>query len=328
MINVSVVIPNFNGSAWLPGCLDALTGQSYQDFEIILVDNGSTDDSRRLLAERYPQVQVLAFGANVGFAAACNTGLRAARGRLIAFLNTDTVARPGWLAALVAALDAAPPSVGGVAAKMLRMDDPTQIDDAGDTLSWHGFAHKRGHGQPGDRFTQPEPVFVPCAGAALYRRTFLEAVDGFDGRFFAYLEDIDLALRGHLLGYGFHFVPGAEVLHKGQGSAMPPAAYVRAITRNRLLLFLKNIPLHLLIRHTGRLLYGQLYFAIAYRHPLSTLRGYVDFLGLLPHTVATHRWMRGHITISVDELDALLARESGERPLRALLWKRLGRSRP
>lgn len=326
MVNVSVVIPNFNGSAWLPGCLDALAAQTYGDFEIILVDNGSTDDSLRLVAERYPQVRVLGFGANVGFAAACNTGIRAANGEMIALLNNDTLARPGWLAALVDALGAAPSTVGGVTSKMLRMDDPAQIDDAGDTLSWHGFAHKRGHGQPADHFTEAEAVFAPCAGAALYRRSFLDVVGGFDSRFFAYLEDIDLALRGHLLGYEFEFVPAAQVLHKGHGSAMPQTAYVRAITRNRLLLFLKNIPLHLLARHVGHLLYGQLYFAIAYRRPLTVLAGYWDVLGLLPHIVKTHRWMRGHIIISVDELDALLTRETGEPPLRALLWKRLGRA--
>ena len=326
MVNVSVVIPNFNGSAWLPGCLDALAGQSFRGFEIILVDNGSTDDSLRLVAEHYPQVRVLGFGANVGFAAACNTGIRAAQGKMIALLNNDTVARPGWLAALVDALDAAPSTVGGVTSKMLRMDDPAQIDDAGDTLSWHGFAHKRGHGQPADGFTQAEAVFAPCAGAALYRRSFLDAVGGFDSQFFAYLEDIDLALRGHLAGYTFLFIPTAEVLHKGHGSAMPQAAYVRAITRNRLLLFLKNIPLHLLVRRLGHLLYGQLYFVIAYRRPLTMLAAYGDVLRLLPHVLKCHRWMRSHILISVAELDALLIRETGEPPLRNLLWKRLGRS--
>ncbi len=205
------------------------------------------------------------------------------------------------------------------------MDDPTQIDDAGDTLSWHGFAHKRGHGQPAHGFTETETVFAPCAGAALYRRAFLEEMGGFDAHFFAYLEDIDLALRGHLRGYTFWFVPEAEVLHKGHGSRMPQAAYVRAITRNRVLLFLKNIPFHLLARRFGHLLYGQLYFAIAYRRPLTVLAGYWDVLGLLPHIVKSHRWMRGHITISVAELDALLTTETGEPPLRALLWKRLGR---
>lgn len=326
MATVSIVIPNFNGSAWLPGCLDALAAQTYGDFEIILVDNGSTDDSRRLVAERYPQVRVLGFATNAGFVGACNTGIRAAQGRLIALLNTDTLARPGWLAALVHALDAAPSTVGGVTSKMLRMDDPTQIDDAGDTLSWHGFAHKRGHGQPAAQFTQAEAIFAPCAGAALYRRSFVDAVDGLDGCFFAYLEDIDLALRGHLLGYTFLFVPDAEVLHKGHGSAMPQAAYVRAITRNRLLLFLKNIPFHLLVRRVGHLLYGQIYFAIAYRRPLTVLAAYGDVLRLLPHVLKCHRWMRSHILISVAELDTLLTRQTGEPPLRALLWKRLGRS--
>src|SRR5262249_39310360 len=157
---------------------------------------------------------------------AVNLGIRAARGEYVALLNTDTVARPDWLAALVRALDESPPETGAVASKMLSLDDASRIDDAGDALARTGAAENRGHGEPAHRFTRRDEVFSVCAGAALYRRSFLDAVRAFDARFFAYLEDVDLGLRGRLLGFRYVFEPAAEVLHKGHGSELPRADYV------------------------------------------------------------------------------------------------------
>jgi GT2 family glycosyltransferase len=322
---VSVVIPNYNGVGWLPGCLDALAAQTFRDSEVLLVDNGSTDGSVPLLRERYAHIRVIALGRNTGFAAAVNTGIRAARGEYVALLNTDTVARPGWLAALVHALDQSPADTGAVASRMLSLDDPSRIDDAGDALSWTGAAEKLGHGEPASQFTHRGEVFSVCAGAALYRRAFLEAVRGFDERFFAYLEDIDLSLRGRLLGYRYVFEPAAEVLHKGQGSALPRADYIRLVTRNRLMLFAKNVPLSLLVRHLPQLLYGQLYFLIAYRRPWASLAGYAAILPCVPHVWRERRRARGARRIDVAKLDPLLTNRMREPPLRVLLRHRLAR---
>jgi GT2 family glycosyltransferase len=324
---VSVVIPNLNGIRWLPGCLDALAAQTFRDREVLLVDNGSTDGSVALLRDRYPDVRVVALRRNTGFAPAVNLGIRAARGEYVALLNTDTVARPGWLAALVQALDESPPETGAVASKMLSLDDASRIDDAGDALSWTGAAEKRGHGEPADRFPRRDEVFSVCAGAALYRRSFLDAVGGFDERFFAYLEDVDLGLRGRLLGYRYVFEPAAEVLHKGHGSALPRADYVRLVTRNRVMLFAKSMPWSLLFKHLPRLLYGQLYFVIAYRRPVASLAGYLSLVPCLAHIRRERRRVRASCRIDVAQLDRLLATRMREPPLRVLLRHRLGRLR-
>ena len=229
-VSASVVIPNLNGARWLEGCLEGLAKQRHSGFEIIVVDNGSTDDSRDVVRRRCPDATLVALSDNHGFAAAANAGIVAARGRYIALLNNDTVPEPAWLGQLVEALDTNPPDVGAVASKMLSMDDPLIVDDAGDSLSWSGASCKLGHGEPASSYVRSTEVFSVCAGAALYRRTFLDELGGFDERFFAYLEDLDLGVRGRLAGYRYLFVPDAEVLHKGQGTGLPRPAYVRLVT--------------------------------------------------------------------------------------------------
>jgi len=325
--NVLVVIPNHNGAVWLPGCLEGLASQTYRDFEVILVDNGSTDDSVVLVRNRYPDVQVIALEHNTGFATAVNRGIGIARGQYVALLNNDAVAKPDWLAALVELADASPTEVGAIASKMLRMDDPDRVDDAGDALSWTGAAQKLGHQQPAKNFVERTEVFSVCAGAALYRQSFLKALGGFDERFFAYLEDVDLGLRGRLLGYRYLFDPTAQVLHKGQGSALSRGHYVRLITRNRLMLFLKSVPLALLVKHLPHLLYGQLYFFIAYRKPWQSLLGYTSLVSCLPHILRERRRMKGLRRIPASELDPLLTSEMSEPPLLPLRLPRWGRSR-
>jgi GT2 family glycosyltransferase len=321
---VAVVIPNWNGETWLPGCLRGLFAQDFRDFEVVLVDNGSSDNSLSFVRQSYPQVQIVSFRENRGFAVAVNAGIRAGRSEYVALLNTDTFPRPGWLSSLVETMDSSPPEVVGLASKMLNMSNPAIVDDAGDLFSWYGAARKRGHGRPASEFVQVAEIFSPCAGAALYRRSFLEELGGFDERFFAYLEDVELGLRGRLRGYRCLYVPTAEVLHQGHGSGTPHGRYVRLMTRNRLLLLAKNIPLGLLFRHAWQLVYGQFYFLVAYKKPLHSLAGYVSFLPLIPHVFRERRATMRGMKISASDLDQMLQNELGEPPLRNLIksWRR------
>lgn len=322
---VSVVIPNFNGAGFLSLCLDALEAQTFRDFEVILVDNGSTDESPAIVRKGYPDVRLISLTSNTGFASAVNTGVRASHAKYVALLNNDTVVQPDWLGALVRALDRSAPDVGAVQSLMLQLDDPGLVDDAGDILSWTGAAQKLGHGEPCARFGQPREIFSPCAGAALYRRSFLEDVGGFDDTFFAYLEDIDLGLRGRLAGYRYLFEPSAEVHHKGQGSAMPRGRYVRLSTRNRLMIFGKCVPLLLLLKHGLQLFYGQVYFFVACRKPLDSLAGYAGLVRVLPHVLRERRRIARGRQVSLPELDKMLAPTMHEPPLRSLLAGRIRR---
>jgi GT2 family glycosyltransferase len=319
-----VVIPNCNGAAWLPGCLEALAAQTFEDYEVLVVDNGSTDQSVSFLRKSHGHVRLILFERNHGFAAAVNAGIAAARGEYVALLNTDTIAGPDWLAALVRVLDGSPETTGAVASKMLSLDDPDCLDDAGDALSWTGAAEKLGHGERAQGFTYRDEVFSVCAGAALYRRSFLDAVRGFDERFFAYLEDVDLGLRGRLLGYRYVFEPSAQVLHKGHGSVLSRAHYVRLMTRNRLMLFVKNLPLSLLFKHLPQLLYGQLYFLIAYRRPAASLAGYATLLACIPHIWRERRRALASCRVDGAEIERMLTPTMREPPLRVLFRNRLG----
>jgi GT2 family glycosyltransferase len=313
---VTVIIPNWNGMAWLERCLAALHKQTLTGAVVILVDNGSTDGSLALVRKGYPTVRVIELGRNTGFAHAVNVGIRTSESPYVVLLNTDTEVHAGWLAALVTCIERAPPDVAAVSSQMLMMDDPALIDDAGDELSWYGAATKRGHARSARDFGAACEIFSPSAGASLYRRSFLQAVGGFDEDFFAYLEDVDLGLRGRLLGYRYLYEPRAQVQHKGHGSGILRTSYVELMTRNRLLLFCKNVPLALLLRQAPEILFGQIYFLLVYARPWSSLKGYASFMATLPAVCRKRREIARQMTIDRAAVSALL----GNTPPQPSLW--------
>lgn len=241
-VNVSVVIPNWNGRSWLPGCLAAIADQQRRASEVIVVDNGSSDGSLEYLRAEHPAVRILELGRNTGFAHAANQGIAAAHGELVALINTDVVLAPDWIAATSTAL-LHDPGAAAVACKMLSLEDPARVYDAGDVLRRDGACEQRGRFQRDDgRWDLPGEVFGACAGAALYRRAALRGVGGFDERYFAYLEDVDLALSLRLAGWTCRYEP-AVALHAGEGSSHQlRGAHHRLVTRNTVLLVAKWFP--------------------------------------------------------------------------------------
>lgn len=306
--SASIIIPNWNGMKWLPGCLAALQDQGRRDFEVIIVDNGSSDGSVPFIRESYPGVTVIELERNFGFSIAVNAGIRAAKGRYIILLNNDTLPEKEWLSALLLVVERSPSGVGSLASHMVSMDNPAYTDDAGDLLDWRGFATKRGHETPVSLWTTPGPVFSACAGAALYRREFIGRTGLFDEKFGSYLEDIDIGLRGNLFGFRCVFVPDAIVLHKGHGSGIPSGEYVYHITKNRIMLFVKNMPLKLLIRHTGTILLGQVYAFFVYKKPLITCRAYLYVLRNLRAILRDRAAIVPQISLTEEEIDSLLQR--------------------
>ena len=306
MEKVTVVIPNCNGMQWLSGCLKSLHNQDLLYFRIIVVDNGSTDSSVQFINSHYPQVEVIELPRNVGFAKAVNIGVEKSTTPYIAILNNDTIVYSDWLSGLLYKIESLPPDIAAISPKMLRMEDCNIVDDAGDELSWYGSATKRGYNEPSSAYGDEVEVFSPSGGASLYRREFLVETGGFDPAFFAYLEDVDLGLRGKLLGYRYLYLPTAKVLHKSHGSGIQFAHYVKLITRNRLLLFAKNVPSSLLLKHAPKLLYGQFYFFITYGHPLASLKGYWSFIINLPETTKKRRQQMKNIKIDQAEINSII----------------------
>jgi GT2 family glycosyltransferase len=234
---VAVVVPNRDGRRWLPGMLAALRAQSRPADRIVVVDDGSRDDSVRWL--RGEGVEVVQRAGSGGFAAAVNEGVRAvADCDAVALVNTDVELAGDWLARTVGALEAHG-EAGAVACKMVRMDDPGLIDDAGDALRRDGVCEQRGRGRRDTgQFDVPGEVWGACAGAALYRRAALEAVGGFDEAYGMYLEDVDLALRLRLAGWTTRYEP-AVARHAGAGSGSAVGYYV---ARNTVVLAVRWFP--------------------------------------------------------------------------------------
>jgi GT2 family glycosyltransferase len=215
-MEAAVVIPNFNGVRWLPGVLETVARQTRAPAEVLVVDDGSTDGSLALLAERFPAVRVLALGENGGFARTANAGLRAVGAEAVALVNTDVRLAPDWLERALAALR---PSDAAVATKMVDLDDPSLLYDAGDVLRRDGACEQRGRFERDTgRYDEPGEVFSACAGAALYRREAVLACGGFDERFGTYLEDVELGLRLQLAGWRCRWEPRAVAEHAGGGS--------------------------------------------------------------------------------------------------------------
>jgi GT2 family glycosyltransferase len=242
---VSVLIVNYNGQRYLDDCLTALQKQTYprDRWEVVLVDNGSSDGSVEHLRACYPWVRLVAAGQNLGFAAGNNEGYKHCRGELIALLNNDTVAEPGWLAALVEAIQA-DPKVGGVTSKILFKHEPGVINSAGLNLYRDGRGGDRGFRQPDQgQYDEPAEVFGACGASVLLRREMLEDVGFFDERFFMYCEDLDLAWRAHFRGWRFRYTPRSVVYHVHCGSSGEWSPFfIYFAERNRVLVNLKNAP--------------------------------------------------------------------------------------
>jgi GT2 family glycosyltransferase len=251
-VDISVIVLNYNGRRWLADCFDALVAQqNAPSFEIVFVDNASSDGSETFVAERYPSVRVVRNTRNVGFAAGNNAGARMAQGTWLAFLNNDTVAAREWLAKLwQAATDPAhDESVALVTSRIESLSRPGVLDSAGDGYLRAGGAFKRGHGSAASQFPQSEEVFGACGAAFMIRRDVFNALGGFDERFFMVYEDVDLSYRAQLAGYRCWYEADAVVRHAGSGTL--GVASTRAVyygQRNLELTWLKNTPFLLLIR--------------------------------------------------------------------------------
>jgi GT2 family glycosyltransferase len=267
--DVSVVIVNYNGRRWIDDCLTAVLSQQDVQPEVIFVDNASTDGSVEYVGERFPAVRIVALQENTGFAGGNNAGARAARGRLLAFLNNDTVADGRWLASLRLALDANP-DAGLATSRIVYMHDPETVDSAGDAYTRAGGAFKRGHGAMASAYLEPCEVFGACGAAFMIRRKLFEELGGFDEDFFLVYEDVDLSYRAQLRGQRVLYVPGAIVRHAGSASmGTVSRTSVFHGQRNLEWVYVKNTPAPMLLRtlpaHVIYSLAGAAYLATAGR---------------------------------------------------------------
>ena len=257
-MKTTVVIPNYNGRNYLQDCLTSLLEGSEVP-AIIVVDNGSADESAAMVKERFPMVKLIALPENRGFSAAVNIGIREAGTEYVFLLNNDTVVLKDTIEELEAAMERHPKAFS-VAAKMLQMKNPELIDSAGDFYCASGWAFARGKDRKNEAFSKETSVFSACAGAALYRKAVFEKIGDFDENHFAYLEDIDVGYRAKIYGYRNYYAPASVVLHAGSGSSgsRHNKFKVDLSSRNSIYLIYKNMPVLQVLLNLPFLLLGYL----------------------------------------------------------------------
>lgn len=309
---VSVVIPNWNGKKFLAGCLDSLLTQTYDSVEVVVVDNGSHDGSVEFLKTNYPSVRLICFPVNTGFSPAVNAGIRASRGEFIALVNNDTVSAGNWIEELVKALDGNP-ELGSVGCKMLAYDDHSLLDGAGDGYRRGGLPGRIGHREKDlGQFDAPRMILGACGGAALYRRSMLQDIGLFDEDYFAYLEDVDIALRAQSRGYKCMYVPSAVIYHLGcgtTGSGYHPLV-VRLSAQNNWNTIIKNIPVPLLFKFLPHILYWQAYyFAVVIvrgGQVIPWLHGTLRSLLMLPKMLRKRREIMSSRRVPLEYLEEII----------------------
>jgi GT2 family glycosyltransferase len=257
MTLVTVIIPNYNGRKYLEECLNTLKLQEEVETEVIIIDNGSTDDSVSFIKDKYPEHLLIENQENQGFSQAVNQGIKASDTEYVFLLNNDTALEPDCIRNLLDCIRR-DEYIFAVSSRMVRYKERDKMDDAGDEYTVLGWTYKVGDGQSTSRYKEIRDVFSACAGAALYRRDILHKLGLFDEKFFAYLEDVDISYRARINGYRSIYCPRAVVYH--HTSSTTGSRYnewkIKLSARNNIYLAYKNMPWPQLLVNSPFLLLG------------------------------------------------------------------------
>jgi GT2 family glycosyltransferase len=304
---VTVAVPTLGADEALACCLGSLAAQTFSDFEVVVIDNSGRG------AVSAPPVDVIINNRNVGFGAAVNQAFRRSSAKYLAVLNDDAVADPGWLQALVTAMDER--SDVGMCASQVRLAGRDLLDSAGMLLCLDGSSKQRGHLEPASAYARKQEALLPSGSAALYRREMLDEIGLFDESFFLYCEDTDLGLRARWAGWECLYVPEARVEHRyshSSGKASALKAYY--VERNRLFVIFKNFPIWELLPvpfyATSRFFWHFVYAlrgqgkaaefrrdgGTLFRLPWYVIRGHLALLARLPAIWRHRRGMKRRLT--------------------------------
>lgn len=320
---LSVIVLNYNGGDFLDACLDSLAAQSYRDFQLIVVDNASTDGSYERIEARRNELGYLSIrnAANLGYSEGNNVGIRAATGAYVLVLNNDTVAEPDWLEVLMREAEARP-EFDMFACQIRSFAHRDTLDTIGIIVYRDGMSRGLGRLEPAAAYAEAREVFAPSGCAGLYRRSALERVGAFPAEFFAYCEDMDLGMRIRLAGGRCWYVPKAVVYHHYSATAgkySPLKAYL--VERNHLWVRLRLFPLGMLLASPFYTLWRYLLQAygvlarkgasgqFASQAPASglvliLLKAYLHTLLALPRLIAERRRIRRLRAVSAREVSA------------------------
>jgi hypothetical protein len=247
---VSVIILNYNEKKnldkLLKDCLESVLKTDYPNFEVLFVDNASTDDSVKFIKREFGQNQKLRIirnERNFGFAEGNNIGIRRAKGEYIALLNNDTKVDPQWLKELVKTVQ--PPEIGAAQSKLLRMTSPDVLDCAGGLIDYYGYHFERGRGEKSYKYNKIGEIFYAKGAGMIIKREVLKKTGLFDPEIFIYFDETDLCWRIWLSGYKVLFAPKSIVYHASGATTSKLQEKTRSYyyTRNHILVLLKNYDL-------------------------------------------------------------------------------------
>ena len=323
---VSALIPVWNARDQISMVMSSLENQTTGDFDITVIDNGSTDGTPDQVAEEWPEVRVVRLAENLGYAAAANRGIDATAGEYVAFLNDDMELEPEWIERLAAELDR-DPKLGLVTGKVMFEHDRSLIYQAGHEYYTYGWCATRGLNEKDEgQYDERLPSVAGTGAGSMYRREAIKRAGGFDEDYFMYCEEVDLGLRVLLAGYAGLYVPAPVAFHvAGAKSRETPEMPRRLFYRNQLITLAKDVPWSILWRGLPK---AMLYAHHQYRveksigSPQVALGAYHEFLRMLPATLRKRRRVMGRRAISTDEFRSLM-RADYPFPTR---WRRLAAS--
>ena len=247
---VSIIIVNWNGKRLLEDCLISVFSQTYINYNVILVDNGSTDGSVEYVKIKFPKVKTIELNNNYGFAKANNIGIKKAfrdnSVKYVITLNNDTKTEKDWLSFLVKVMET-DESIGSAQSKVLFFYENNTLDNVGILICKDGSACNKGINEKNIGYNNVEEIFGTCAASAIYRRETLEKIGLFDDDFFAYMEDVDLAWRIRLSGWRSVLIPNSIVYHIHSASAPSSEFKIFLINRNIIFVLIKNLPIKYVI---------------------------------------------------------------------------------
>ena len=312
---ISIIIVSWNSAKHLPHCLDCLALQTLQDFEVILVDNGSLDGGTNDLEQKYSQLDlhVERLPSNIGFAVANNRGAQIACGKWLALLNADAFPEPNWLESLLEAAKRHP-EFSFFTSRQIQANQPELLDGAGDEYHTSGLAWRRFYNYPSEKYGfNEEEVFGACGAAATYLRDDFLGVGGFDETYFSYFEDVDLSFRLRLLGKRCLYVPQAVVNHIGSASSGKISDFVIYHGhRNLVWTYFKNMPGALLWWYLPLHLLMNLFFMLSFASKgkgATILRAKIDAFSRLPAIIRTRRQIQSSRTATYPEIRQVMSKE-------------------
>jgi GT2 family glycosyltransferase len=235
---VSIILLSYNSKDDLSECIPSIKAQTYENYEIILVDNASTDGSVDFIRKNYPTIKLVETGKNLGYPAGNNVGFGVAKGEYIVVVNPDIVADPKWLEELVKPFDE-DPSISATTSKVLLYSQKDMINTCANTSHYTGLTFCRGLYKPADKFENYETVAAISGCSFAIRSSLLNSISGFDPDFFLYQEDADLSWRIRFAGGRIVYVPTSVIYHKFTFSIAPWKEFY--LERNRYLILLKNL---------------------------------------------------------------------------------------